>query len=121
MMLAMPFNNSTDTTGKVVLLKFVRIDLPALDLVLAVVAALVEDVAVLVVDLEAVAVGLVVVVDLAVDSEEVVVVDLVVDSEEVDKQEVTMEEQQLQPLHPTHSPTMLLLAPIEARSSMFAM
>lgn len=122
MMLATPFNNSTATTGKDVPSRFVKIDslvpevLEALEAEVALVdvEALVEVLAVVVVasnpvvasEVASVAVAVVVMVQETLEEEVVVV--------------LMMELEQF-PLHLTLSPTMLLLAPKEARSSMFAM
>jgi hypothetical protein len=115
MMLAMPSNNSTATTGKAARSRFVKIASLALDpdSAVEVASAVVEDLVEVSVP---VAVDLVVV-DSAVDSE------VVVDSEAamVVEQVATMEEPALFLLPPIPLPIMPLLVLREARPSTFAM
>lgn len=114
-MLVTPFNNSTVMIGKVVLLRFVKIVSLALDpdLADAVASADVEALEVALADVE----DLEVVADLAVALE--VVEALVAADSEVELHLASMLELLLD--HPIPSPTMLLLVPTEARSSMSAM
>jgi hypothetical protein len=113
-MLAMPFSNSTATTGKAVPSRFVRIASLALDPAsVEAVLALEEDL----VEVSVLGAADSVVADSTQDSE-VVVVDLC--QAMVVEELVTMEELALFLQPPTPSPTMLLQAPREARLFTFA-